>query len=414
MSEKKAGFSRRDFLKTAGTVGLGSMIAPIDNLTHAKGLYAANDLQQKTVPTRPFGKTGVDVSILGLGAGAFTGSHTLMMKQAVKMGVTHWDTAESYGGGKCEKAIGTYFEKYPEDRKKIFLVTKSRSTAPKALTSALETSLERMKTSYIDLYSIHMLSSINWLDENIKAWVEEAKAKGKIRFFGFSTHKNMEECMLGAAKLGWIDGIMPSYNYRLMHKDSMKSAVDACVKAGIGLTAMKTQAKRFYGIVGDVGKKTDTAENLIARSMDEGYTIEQARLKAVWENENIANICSHMTNMTILQANVAAALSKTELSFDDRQLLGRYAQETAPHYCTGCSNNCEPAINNEVPISDVMRYLMYCRGYGEPERARSAFRRIPSKTRNIMARLDYKEPERKCPQGIQIGRLMREAVTELA
>ncbi len=412
MSEKKADFSRRDFLKTAGAVGLGSMIAPIENLTHAKGLYAANESQQNIVPTRPFGKTGVDVSILGLG-GAFTRSNQLLLKQAVNMGVTYWDTAESYAGGRSEKAIGKYFEKYPEDRKKVFLVSKCNSNEPMFLTMSLKYSLDRLKTSYIDLYLMHGLSDISWIAEGTMAWAEKAKAESKIRFFGFSTHSNMEECMLGASKLGWIDGIMPSYNYRLMHSDSMKKAVDACVEAGIGLTAMKTQAKQFAG-VGEVGEETVTAENLTELFMEKGYTIEQARLKAVWEKPNIASICSAMTNMTILQANVAAALNKTKLSFDDRQLLERYAQETASCYCAGCSHNCEPTLNNKVPIGDVMRYLMYCRGYGEPERARSAFRRIPSKTRNIMARLDYKEAERKCPQGMHIGRLMREAVIELA
>ena len=45
-----------------------------------------------------------------------------------------------------------------------------------------------------------------------------------------------------AAKIGWIDAIMLSYNFRIMHTDRMKKAVDACSKAGIGLTAVKTQA----------------------------------------------------------------------------------------------------------------------------------------------------------------------------
>jgi predicted aldo/keto reductase-like oxidoreductase len=413
MSEKKADFSRRDFLKTAGTVGIGSILSPIDNLSHAKGLYASNETKQTFVPTRPFGKTGVNVPILGLG-GAFNRSNQLLLRQAVKMGVTYWDTAESYGYGKSEEAIGKYFEKYPEDRKKIFLVTKcGRTTTRAALAMSLENSLERLKTSYIDLYFIHGLSTILWINDEIKAWAEEAKAKGKIRFFGFSTHKNMEECMLGAAKLGWIDGIMPSYNYRLMHTDSMKSAIDACVKAGIGLTAMKTQAKPYYGI-GEVGEKTDTAEKLTERFMEKEYTLEQARLKAVWENPNIASICSHMKNMTVLQANIAAALSKTKLSFKDRQLLEQYARETAPHYCAGCACNCETTIDNEVPISDVMRYLMYSRGYGEPERAKTAFNGLPSRVRKRMANIDYRKAELKCPQGMQIGRLMHEAVIELA
>jgi hypothetical protein len=271
-----------------------------------------------------------------------------------------------------------------------------------------------MKTDHIDLLLIHALASVkSQVDQDVKSWAEKAKAKGKIRFFGFSTHRNMEKDLTEAAKLGWIDGIMTTYNYRYMNTDAMKRAVDACVKAGIGLTAMKTQAKEM-GLTKDVGVESETSIKLTERFMEKGYTVDQARLKAVWENPNIASICSYMTNMTILQANVAAALNKTQLSFDDRQLLERYAQETASQYCAGCSHNCEPTLNNKIPISDVMRYLMYCRGYGEPERARSAFRRIPSKTRNIMARLDYKEAERKCPQGMHIGRLMREAAIELA
>lgn len=71
-----------------------------------------------------------------------------------------------------------------------------------------------------------------------------------------------------------------------------------------------------------------------------GGKSEQAKLKAVWENPHFASICSEMTDMTILQANVAAALDQTDLSFLDRQLLENYAQATAPGYCTGCGNVC--------------------------------------------------------------------------
>ena len=91
-----------------------------------------------------------------------------------------------------------------------------------------------------------------------------------------------------------------------------------------------------------------------------------------------------------------------------------HAQETASHYCAGCAHICEPAINNQVPISDVVRYLMYNRCYGEPDRAKSAFKRMPSKARKILVDMDYKEAEQKCPQRMQIGRLMHEAAVELA
>ena len=63
------------------------------------------------------------------------------------------------------------------------------------LTRHLDYSLERLKTSYIDLYLIHMLADISWMGEDIKSWAEKTKAKGKIRFFDSArTHKWKNAC----------------------------------------------------------------------------------------------------------------------------------------------------------------------------------------------------------------------------
>jgi predicted aldo/keto reductase-like oxidoreductase len=118
--------------------------------------------------------------------------------------------------------------------------------------------------------------------------------------------------------------------------------------------------------------------------------------------------------MTILQTNVAAAINNRELSNRDKQLLDLYARHTASNYCAGCASICEPEINSEVPISDIMRFLMYARCYGELKNAKSHFNELPSRVRRKIDSMDYKEAERKCPQRIEIGRLMREASIELA
>ena len=237
MTTKKGCFSRRRFIKTAG---LGSALLPFVAANSAIGSESNQTSKERVVSKRPFGKTGVDVSILSLG-GVLKPSDQLIFRQAFKMGVTYWDTADSYGWGKNEKAIGEYFAKYPDDRKEVFLVTKAATSNPQELTEKLDQSLQRMNTSYIDLYFIHYVKDVDdELTNDVKMWAEKAKAQGKIRLFGFSTHKNMENTMLAAAKLGWIDGIMMSYNYRLMVQEKMRQAVDACIEAGIGLTAMKT------------------------------------------------------------------------------------------------------------------------------------------------------------------------------
>jgi len=398
MPSKKQNWSRRDFLRATGAAGLGSIIAPIDLLAKSADESAA-------MPTRPFGRTGVRVPILGFGGSLDLDQ--LMLRQAAKWGVTYWDTANSYMGGNSEKRIGKYLDKYPEDRKKLFIVTKSHAWTVGGLTRDLNKSLERMKTDYVDLFFVHSVKSINELDGNRKAWSERTKAGGKIRFFGFSTHSNMAECMLGAAKLGWIDGIMMSYNFRLMHSDNMKRAVDECARAGIGLTAMKSQGG------GSVRTSSETELELAGRFLNKGFTDAQAKLKAVWENPDIACICTEMPNITILMSNVAAAMNRTRLSSDDKKLLHKYAQETRSDYCAGCTDLCESATNSIAPIGDVMRYLMYCNSYGDPHRAARFFNRIPQSTRVEMASLDYTTAEQRCPQKMAIGKLMRQAVKEL-
>ena len=408
MLTHKKSWSRRDFLKIVGAAGMGVMFTGRD---FQGTVSAATKAAMKNMPLRDFGKTGVSVPILGLGGSQNLDSKQRLLRQAVKLGVTYWDTAESYVGGGSEEAMGKYLETYSGDRKKIFLVTKSSATSAKKLSYRLDGSLKRLGVSYIDLFLIHGIRSPKKMDREIRVWSEKKKAEGTIRFIGFSSHSNMEECMMGAAKLGWIDGIMVTYNYRLMHTDKMKRAVEACVEAGIGLTAMKTQAGWSWG---NVGKKSKTAMQLIKAFSSRGFTEEQAKLKAVWENPYIATICSEMTNYRILASNVAAARNQTKLSQKDSDLLDQYAHETAFQYCTGCATICESTLEKDMPVSDTLRFLMYARCYGELERARECFRSIPFHVRKQMAQADYTAAELVCPQGIPIGRLMKEAEFELA
>ena len=398
---KNHNWSRRNFLKAAGAASVGSILTAFDLLTEASE-------GPKKVPTRPFGKAGINVSILAFGGSLDTSMSFLVLRQAFKWGVTYWDTANTYMGGKSEKGIGKYLEKYPEDRKQIFLVTKSNAWTLNGLSRDLDLSLERMRTDYIDLFFVHSVRSISDLDDETKEWADKKKAQGKIRFFGFSTHSNMEACMMGASKLGWIDGIMMRYNYRLMHTDEMKRAVEACTRAGIGLTAMKTQGG------GQVNTDSDTELKLAGRFLQKGFTDAQAKLKAVWDNPDICCICSEMPNMTILMSNVAAALDKTKLSIRDMGLLRQYAQETRSHYCAGCADICESSIQGNVPVSDVMRCLMYARSYGNLQRAKTRFQKLPIITRRQMTLTDYSLAEQRCPQKMPIGKLMREAVKEFS
>jgi uncharacterized protein len=406
MKHEKKGFSRRDFLRTAGAAGIGSVLAPyVGGVT---GLEASEENIPSKVPTRSFGKTGVNVSILSLGGMFDIPSNQIILKQAIRLGVTHWDTANSYGYGQSERGIGKFFQSNPDTRNQVFLVTKSGDRDPSGLSKMLDTSLERMNTSYVDLFFIHGIRSISEINNKTRAWAEDAKSKEKIRFFGFSTHSNMEQCLLDASKLGWIDGIMMTYNFRIMHNDAMQRAIAACHDAGIGLTAMKTQGG------GPVKTDSESELKMAGRFVQKGFTPEQAKLMAVWENPAIANICSQMPSMNLLTSNAAAAMKRESLTTSDFRLFRELDYETASDYCAGCANLCESAFTQSVPICDVMRYLMYARNYGEKELAANLFHEISPEVRFQMIKADYSMAEKRCPRHLAIGKLMREASMELA
>lgn len=411
MIEKEKILSRRDFIKKTTTAGL---VAAFAGSGAVAGSEVSDSQAQKVrpVPTRPFGKTGVKVPILAFGGSQNLVTRQLMLRQAVKLGVTYWDTARKYRNS--EEGIGKYFSRYPQNRKKVFLVSKTDSSFAGDMDRHLSESLDRLKTDYLDLYFIHMVSDVKRdLDKNVQKWAEKTKAAGKIRFFGFSTHSNMEQCLLDGSKLGFIDGIMSSYNYRLMHSDKMKKAVDACFEAGIGLTAMKTQAPFMARFYADVGRENDTAVNMTEQFIKKGFTEEQAKLKVVWDDPRIATICSEMPNMTVLLANAAAAAGKTRLTQKETDLLRQYAYETSNQYCAGCAHICQGGLAAKLPVANVMRYLMYANGYGKPERGRQLYGEIDPEIRRQLIAADYKEAEKRCPQNLPIARLMQEAAETL-
>lgn len=408
--KKDSDYSRRNFLKTAGAAGIGTLLAGRATASPTAMKPMAAQAGDVMVPTRPFGKSGRQVSILSMGGMFDIGANQLMLRQAIKWGVTYWDTADCYEGGGSEKGFGKYFAKYPEDRKKIFLVTKSDARDPEGITKLLNRSLERLNTDYIDLYFLHSVKRLSDLNEPVRQWAAKAKAEKKIRLFGFSAHKNMPELLQGAAKLDWIDGIMLSYNFQNMITPEMQAAVAACVKAGIGLTAMKTQGKSSWY---DWSSQTKEGKALAEKLREKGWSDEQARLKAVWSNPHISAICSQMDSMRLLKANTDAAVDPTPMSARELRLFERYALATASHYCMGCGQ-CESALSARVPVSDIMRYHMYNRGYGRSDWAKAHFNKLPETVRASLTETDFSSAERRCPQGLPIGRLMRDAVLDFS
>jgi predicted aldo/keto reductase-like oxidoreductase len=398
---KEGKLNRRDFFKKTAAIGIGATVGG-SSLLRPGQTSAQITIPKTPVPRRPFGRSGTMVSTLSLGGMFDILNNRLALAKALDWGINYWDTAEGYGRGRSEEGIGRWFSRNPQTRKQVFLVTKLSKRRGGDFTLRLEACLKRLHTDYVDLFFVHGIRGISEMDSSLKSWAQHMKEAGKINLFGFSTHSNMEECLEGAAKLPWVDGIMFTYNYRLMHETRMKNAVEACYRAGIGLTAMKTQGG------GPVKSDSESEIKMAGRFIQKGFSDYQAKLMAVWQDERIASICSQMPNLTIMATNAAAAAEQTRLSKSDHGLLARYAKETSGDYCAGCERLCSEVLPESVPIGDVMRCLMYFHSYQDHGLARSIFESLPDRTRELLTQLDFSEAEKSCPRKLPIGRLMRE------
>lgn len=148
------------------------------------------------------GKTDVKTTKLGLGTNK-VGGHNLfpglkdedgyaLVKEALDAGVVLIDTAYMYGEGRSEEIIGDVIQDY--DRSKIVIATKGAQDAsngnkpnnsPAFLKQAVEDSLKRLKTDYIDIFYIHFPDEATPKDEAVAA-LNELKEAGKIRAIGVS------------------------------------------------------------------------------------------------------------------------------------------------------------------------------------------------------------------------------------
>ena len=408
MNEANKGVSRRRFLEVVGAAGIGSVIGSkvFAEPNDPNGQKEQSD-QTLELPKRKLGKTGVEISSLALGVAFNAVDNQIILRKAVDWGVTCWDTSSMYENGNSELGIGKFLEKNPDVRKKLFLITKaSGAKNVEDIEKHLQASMGRMKTNYIDLFfGVHGLSNPAQLNDEMKKWVEKAKERKVIKYFGFSTHINVADCLMGASKLDWIDAAMPIYNFRVMQDKKLTDAVQACYDTGVGIIAMKTQGKEIT--------PNEADKKLMEHFSAKGFTPGQAKIKIVLEDKRIAAACVGRGDIAHLKQNVAAVLDKTELTQLDREVFKNYAAETCSGYCAGCANICNSLVA-DVPVSDVLRYLMYYNSFGDTQTACQLFAEIPQQTRDKMLTADYAAAESRCPQRLPIARFMSQAVRTLA
>jgi len=327
--------NRRNFLikSSAGIAGLSL----------ASNSVAKSTLNNYNIPEvikRKLGNTGIEVPVLSIGCGQVDSE--AVIKAALKIGISHFDTANRYQQGNSEKLLGETLKNI--ERKTYTIATKvPPQKSVEEFIEILNTSLDRLQTEYVDILYIHGLSSREMvLNDICLESVKKAKELGKARFVGVSTHKNEPEVIQAVIDSNTYDIILTAINFKQEHHLEVKEKLAIAAKKGIGVVAMKVMAGGFLD-----KEKTKPINHVAA-------------LKWILQDENIHTTIPSMVNLEQLQTNMAI-LSNTELTDQENKDLAIATLEQGL-YCNACES-CIPTCKKLLPIPELMRAYMYSYGY---------------------------------------------------
>jgi aryl-alcohol dehydrogenase-like predicted oxidoreductase len=200
------------------------------------------------IPTRTLGRTGVNVSVLCLGgwhirAVKDDNEAIRIMHAAIDEGLTFFDNAWDYWNGASEELMGKALA-MDGRRKKVFLMTKNCERDYAGSMKNLEDSLRRLKTDHLDLWQFHEMvydSDPDWVFDKggLKAALEARKA-GKVRFIGFTGHKDprIHRKML-AKPHDWDTAQMPINVLDAHYRSFQHEVVPVCLEKHVGIIGMK-------------------------------------------------------------------------------------------------------------------------------------------------------------------------------
>jgi aryl-alcohol dehydrogenase-like predicted oxidoreductase len=201
--------------------------------------------------TNVLGRTGLSVTVAGLGCGGFSRigieqygeDHAAgIVRAAYHAGVNFFDTSQSYG---TETAVGRGLAEFPRDSyvlsTKFAYVSQGKRKEPAALRQALDDSLRALKTDYIDVYHIHAVTAADypWVREWLVPEMLRLSQEGKIRFLGVTERfaaDTSHEMLKLAMPDNLFDVIMTGYN--LLNPSAKKVVLPLAIEHHVGVLCM--------------------------------------------------------------------------------------------------------------------------------------------------------------------------------
>lgn len=311
---------------------------------------------------RHLGNSGLRVSAIGLGTNQFGGKvdkdgATAIIHAALEAGINFIDTADIYREGRSEEAIGAAVKAV---RKQVLLATKARhpmgegpndrGTSRHHLLNAVEGSLRRLGTDYIDLYQMHTWDPETPIEETLRT-LEDLVRAGKVRYIGASNFSAWQLTHANAvAELrGWTQFVSIQPHYHMLHREVESELQPACAHFNIGMLPYFPLAGGFLtgkyrrdeaAPKGSRGEESPyvqrymTPENytiveqLGALAAESGHSLNELAHAWLLAQPQVSSVISGATKPEHVQANAKAAdwtLSAEELARAD-EILGKRSQ----------------------------------------------------------------------------------------
>jgi len=231
--------------------------------------------QSPAVQYKQLGNSGLRVSVPILGAMGIGSTQWLpwaldeekgieLLKSSFDLGINTIDTANIYSNGESEKVIGKFIKKHNIPRQNLVIITKCHSLVGKevagmaflnpallderdyvnqsglsraAIFNAVEASLARLDTPYIDIYMLHRFDSKVPVEETVRA-LHDLVTSGKVRYLGASSMHTWQFALLNqvAEKNGWTKFVVMEDEHSLLYRESEREMYGYCKHNGIGIT----------------------------------------------------------------------------------------------------------------------------------------------------------------------------------
>jgi predicted aldo/keto reductase-like oxidoreductase len=205
------------------------------------------------IPERRLGKTGVDVTILGLGGEGVLRTYGNdkeaynLINRALDLGINYCESARAYSGSESY-----YGKALKERRRDIFLTSKSHARDREGALSHLHETLENMRTDHLDLWQVHDVRTEEDVEEifgqggALEAFVR-AKEKGLIRFIGVTGHEDPEIISKCMTLFDFDTVLLPVNPAEPDHMSFLEEAVPLANKKGMGVIGMKVYLRGLPG-----------------------------------------------------------------------------------------------------------------------------------------------------------------------